>query len=287
MITPEPYRIVAKDALSSTVARFVVRAPLVAAKAKAGQFVMLRASDAGERVPVTLVDWDATVGTVTVIVQAVGKTTTEILTLPLGGEFLTLAGPLGVPVELKRWGTVVCVGGGVGIAEVLPIAKAFKDAGNRVVSVLGARTKDLLILEREMRGLSEEVLVTTDDGSHGKKGLVTDALSELHARGAAMDAAFVIGPIPMMRFVAELTRPWGLPTFASLNPIMVDATGMCGGCRVVVGGKSKFACVDGPMFDAHAVDFPLLQTRAAAYRAQEQEALERWNKTHTCKLDQH
>jgi len=281
------YLIVRKEALAKTVSRFTIRAPRVAAKARAGQFVMLRAREDGERIPVTLADWDAKAGTVTIIVQAVGKTTSLINALPQGGRFLTVAGPLGIPVDARRYGTVACVGGGVGIAEVYPIAKALQAEGNRVLCVLGARTQELLILEQEMRALCPETFIVTDDGSYGEKGLVTDALARVHERGERLDAVFVIGPIPMMRAVAEQTRPWGTPTFASLNPVMVDATGMCGGCRVEVGGRSKFACVDGPLFDAHQVNFMLLQLRAAAYRGQEKDSFEQWKKEsgHACRLN--
>ena len=189
-------------------------------------------------------------------------------------------------MEIKKWGTVLGVGGGVGIAELYPIARAYKEAGNKIVSILGARNKELLILEREMAELGE-VIVTTDDGSAGKKGLVTDAMKELYAAGRAPDAIFTIGPIIMMKFVAEASRPHGTPTFASLNPIMLDGTGMCGGCRVEVGGKPRFACVDGPMFDAHLTNFDLLMKRTAAYRDNEKASLERYARDHQCRIGLH
>jgi len=216
------YRIIEKEDLSPTVSRHVLYAPLIAAKAKAGHFVILRAREGGERIPVTLVDWSPEAGTVTIIIQAIGKSTTEMNAFKKGDTFADVAGPLGTPVEIKKYGTVLGVGGGVGIAELYPIARAFKKAGNKVISVLGARSKDLLILEKEMAGISEKVLVTTDDGSAGKKGLVTDAMKDLYAAGEKIDAIFTIGPIIMMKFVAETSRPHGTPTFASLNPIMLD-----------------------------------------------------------------
>ena len=198
-----------------------------------------------------------------------------------------MAGPLGTPVEIKNYGTVVGVGGGVGIAELYPIARAFKEAGNRIISILGARSKDLLILEKEIGGISDKVLVTTDDGSAGKKGLVTDAMKDLYAAGEKMDAIFTIGPIIMMKFVAGTSLPHGTPTFASLNPVMLDGTGMCGGCRVEVGGRSRFACVEGPMFDAHQTNFDALLKRTAAYREQDKLSIEHYEKEHPCRIGLH
>lgn len=281
------YPIISKTELSSTVSRHVIHAPRIAAKARAGQFVILRGREGGERFPITLVDWDDKSGNITLIIQSIGKSTSYINSLNAGDAIENVAGPLGCPVEIKKYGTAVCVGGGVGIAEVYPIAKALREGGNKVISILGARNRDLLILEKEMHGVSDEVLVTTDDGSLGEKGLVTNALEKLHSRKEKMDAVFVIGPIVMMKFVAELTRKWAVPTYASLNPIMLDGTGMCGGCRVEIGGKSQFACVDGPMFDAHQVNFDQLMSRTAAYREQEKQSLELFQKTHKCKLGAH
>ncbi|MFA5161985.1 MAG: sulfide/dihydroorotate dehydrogenase-like FAD/NAD-binding protein [Elusimicrobiales bacterium] len=280
---PEKYEIISRTELSPSVRRHVIYAPLVAAKAKAGQFIILRAAENGERVPITLCDWDAAAGTVTVIIQSAGKSTTLCNSLGTGDKFLTVAGPLGIPAEIKNYGTAVCVGGGVGIAEVYPIARALKAAGNRVVSVLGARSRQLLILESEMRSVSGEVLVATDDGSYGTKGLVTGVLGRLRADGAKMDFIFVIGPVVMMKAVADLTRDWGVETVASLNPIMVDGTGMCGCCRVEVGGEVKFACVDGPHFDAHKVNFQNLAARISLYRDKEKAALE---SCAGCRLDE-
>ncbi len=281
------YKIVEKTDISSTISRHVIYAPLIAAKAKAGHFVILRAKEGGERIPVTLVDWSPENGTITVIIQAIGKSTVQINSFKTGDSFSDVAGPLGTPVEIKKWGTVMGVGGGVGIAELYPIAKAYREAGNRIISVLGARNKDLLILEKEMESISDKVIVTTDDGSAGKKGLVTDAMKELYAAGEKIDAIFTIGPIPMMKFVALTSLPHKTPTFASLNPVMLDGTGMCGGCRVEIGGKPKFACVDGPMFDAHQTNFDQLMKRTAAYREHEKQSLENYQKDHQCRIGLH
>jgi NAD(P)H-flavin reductase len=281
------YRIVEKLDLSPVISKHVIYAPLIAAKAKAGHFVILRAREGGERIPVTLVDWNAANGTVTVIIQAIGKSTAEMNSFKQGDSFSDVAGPLGTPVEIKKYGTVLGVGGGVGIAELYPIARAFREAGNRVISVLGARSRELLILEAEMASISDKVIITTDDGSAGKKGLVTDAMQELYAAGEKIDAIFTIGPIIMMKFVGEASRPHGTPTFASLNPIMLDGTGMCGGCRVEVDGKARFACVDGPMFDAHRTNFDALMKRTAAYREHERQAFERHAEIHNCKIGLH
>ncbi|OGR72358.1 MAG: ferredoxin-NADP reductase [Elusimicrobia bacterium GWD2_63_28] len=280
------YKIVEKTDISETISKHVIFAPLIAAKAKAGHFVILRSREGGERIPVTLVDWSPENGTVTVIIQSIGKSTTEMNAFKQGDSFSDVAGPLGTPVEIKKWGTVLGVGGGVGIAELYPIAKAYKQAGNKIVSILGARNKGLLILEREMAELGE-IIVTTDDGSAGKKGLVTDAMNDLYAAGKGPDAIFTIGPIIMMKFVAQASLPHRTPTFASLNPVMLDGTGMCGGCRVEIGGKPKFACVDGPMFDAHQTNFDLLLKRTAAYRGQEKDSLERYAKGHQCRIGLH
>jgi len=275
--------IVSRKDYSSVVVRHEIYAPLIAAKAKAGNFVILRAKEGAERIPVTLVDWNAKAGTVTVIVQTIGKSTSLVNALKQGDSVQNIVGPLGVPVEIKKYGTVVCVGGGVGIAEMYPIARAFREAGNKIISVLGARTKDLVILEPEMRSVSDEVLITTDDGTLGEKGLVTNAIQKLHDRGENIGALFVIGPVIMMKVVGELTKPWNTPTFASLNPIMLDGTGMCGCCRVEVGGKTYLACVDGPMLDAHQVNFPLLLSRTRAYREAEQKCMDGYK--HECNLD--
>ncbi|MDR0291208.1 MAG: sulfide/dihydroorotate dehydrogenase-like FAD/NAD-binding protein [Elusimicrobium sp.] len=279
--------IVTKINLSKDIARFDIFAPLIARKARAGQFVILKANAAGERVPVTLVDWDEKRGTITVIIQAIGKSTVMFNDKKQGEIFEAVAGPLGAPVEIKKYGTVAVVGGGVGIAEVYPIAKALKSAGNKVISILGARTKDLLILEQEMRQISDITVCTTDDGSYGQKGLVTDALQKLRDGGEKIDAGFVIGPVPMMKFCCRLMQKLGIKSYASLNPIILDGTGMCGCCRVSVGGKIKFACVDGPMFEGDLVDFDELSRRTGEYKKEEAACLLKYRESHVCKVGLH
>ena len=273
--------------LNDVVVKFVIYKPLIAKSAKAGQFVILRGREGGERVPVTLVDWDAQKGTITVIIQAIGKSTSLFNNLQQGESFLNVAGPLGTPVEIKKYGTVAVVGGGVGIAEVYPIARALKEAGNKVIAVLGARTKDLLILEPEMKALCDETISTTDDGSYGMKGMVTDAIQQLHDRGETIHAGFIIGPIPMMKFTSRLMDKLGMNPHASLNPIMLDGTGMCGCCRVTVEGKVKFACVDGPMFPSKTIDFDELIRRTSEYKPLEKQSLENFQKDHVCKCGLH
>ncbi|GAB4029220.1 MAG: sulfide/dihydroorotate dehydrogenase-like FAD/NAD-binding protein [Elusimicrobiota bacterium] len=282
----EKYEILEKRDLSPSISEHVIHAPLISAKAKAGHFVILMANPQGERIPVTLVDWSPSQGWIKVIIQAIGKSTALMNSLSKGEFFAEVAGPLGTPVEIKNYGTVVAVAGGVGIAELYPIARAMKEAGNKVISILGARNRDLLILEKETSAISDKIIVTTDDGSSGKKGLVTDALRELCEQGK-INAVFTIGPLPMMKFVAMTTREKAIPTFASLNPIMLDGTGMCGGCRVEIDGKAKFACVDGPMFDAHKTDFDTLIRRTSAYRTLEKESLEKLSKEHKCRIGLH
>lgn len=283
----EENTILVKENLSDVVVKFVIYKPLIAKSAQAGQFVILRGREGGERVPVTLVDWDKEKGTITVIIQAIGKSTTMFNSLKQGEKFLNVAGPLGTPVEIKNYGTVAVVGGGVGIAEVYPIARAFKEAGNRVIAVLGARTKDLLILEPEMSALCDKTVSTTDDGSFGMKGMVTDAIQKLHDAGEKINAGFIIGPIPMMKFTSRLMDKLGMEPHASLNPIMLDGTGMCGCCRVTVEGKVRFACVEGPMFPSKTIDFDELIRRTAEYRPQEAQSLELYQKDHVCKCGLH
>ena len=283
----EENTILVKENLSDTVVKFVIYKPLIAKSAKAGQFVILRGREGGERIPVTLVDWDSEKGTITVIIQAIGKSTSMFNSLEQGEKFLNVAGPLGTPVEIKNYGTVAVVGGGVGIAEVYPIARAFKEAGNRVIAVLGARTKDLLILEPEMSALCDKTVSTTDDGSFGMKGLVTDAIQKLHDEGEKIAAGFIIGPIPMMKFSSRLMDKLGMEPFSSLNPIMLDGTGMCGCCRVTVEGKVRFACVEGPMFPSKTIDFDELIRRTSEYKPQEQESLLLHEKDHVCKCGLH
>ncbi len=283
----EENTILVKENLSDVVVKFVIYKPLIAKSAQAGQFVILRGREGGERVPVTLVDWDKEKGTITVIIQAIGKSTTMFNSLKQGEKFLNVAGPLGTPVEIKNYGTVAVVGGGVGIAEVYPIARAFKEAGNRVIAVLGARTKDLLILEPEMSALCDKTVSTTDDGSFGMKGMVTDAIQKLHDAGEKINAGFIIGPIPMMKFTSRLMDKLGMEPHASLNPIMLDGTGMCGCCRVTVEGKVRFACVEGPMFPSKTIDFDELIRRTGEYRPLEAESLALYQKDHVCKCGLH
>jgi ferredoxin--NADP+ reductase len=268
------YRIVAARLLAPDVKLFEIEAPLIARKRQAGQFVILRVHERGERIPLTIADSDSARGTVTIIVQGVGKTTKLLNTLGAGDAIQDIVGPLGKPSEIERFGTVVVIGGGVGTAIAYPTAVALKRAGNRVITIIGGRTRELVILEDEVRATSDAVHVTTDDGSYGEKGLVTDKLKALIAGGEKVDYVLAIGPVPMMRAVAEVTRPHGIKTVVSLNSIMVDGTGMCGGCRVQIGTESKFACVDGPEFDAHLVDFGVLSQRNAMYRAAEERSLE-------------
>ena len=277
--------IVSREQLNDVVVKFEIYKPLIAKSAKAGQFVILRGREGGERVPVTLVDWNKEKGTITVIIQAIGKSTSLFNSLQKGDKFLNVAGPLGSAVEIKNYGTVAVVGGGVGIAEVYPIARAFKEAGNKVIAVLGARTKDLLILEKEMTALCDKTVCATDDGSYGMKGMVTDAIQKLHDDGETINAGFIIGPIPMMKFTSRLMDKLGMLPHASLNPIMLDGTGMCGCCRVTVEGKVKFACVDGPMFPSKTIDFDELMRRTSEYKPQEKELLEKYQheKDHVCK----
>ncbi|MCI5820903.1 MAG: sulfide/dihydroorotate dehydrogenase-like FAD/NAD-binding protein [Elusimicrobia bacterium] len=283
----EENTILVKENLSDVVVKFVIYKPLIAKSAQAGQFVILRGREGGERVPVTLVDWDKEKGTITVIIQAIGKSTKMFNSLKQGEKFLNVAGPLGTPVEIKNYGTVAVVGGGVGIAEVYPIARAFKEAGNRVIAVLGARTKDLLILEPEMSALCDKTVSTTDDGSFGMKGMVTDAIQKLHDAGEKINAGFIIGPIPMMKFTSRLMDKLGMEPHASLNPIMLDGTGMCGCCRVTVEGKVRFACVEGPMFPSKTIDFDELIRRTGEYRPLEAESLALYQKDHVCKCGLH
>lgn len=259
------FPILKKRILAPNIAEFVVEVPLVAGKAKPGNFVIVRVNDTGERIPLTIVDSDRELGTITIIVQAIGKTTMLLSNCKVGQNLADVVGPLGNPTPIEYCGTAICVGGGVGTAEVYPIARALQEVGNQVITIIGGRTKDLVILEQEMSAFCREVYVTTDDGSYGKKGLVTDQLQELIDRGLWAGAVYAIGPVPMMKAVADLTRDYGIKTYVSLNPIMLDGTGMCGACRVTVGGSMKFACVDGPEFDAHEVNFEELMSRNRTY----------------------
>lgn len=252
--------------------------PLITQKAKAGQFVVLRINEEGERIPMSITDLNTETGILTIIFQEVGKTTAHLAILKKGDVLADVVGPLGIPTHMKNFGTCVCVGGGIGIAPIHFVAKTLKQAGNKVISIIGARSKNLLILEEEMRNLSDELLISTDDGSYGHHGFVTDLLTQLLSKKVKVDFIMAIGPVVMMRAVCKVTAPWGIKTVVSLNPIMVDATGMCGACRVTVGGKTKFACVDGPDFDGHQVDFDELIKRQAMYLKQEKIAMERFNR---------
>lgn len=265
------YKILNAAELSAGVKSFTVEAPMVARKCQAGQFIILRIDELGERIPLTIADFDRENGTIQLIFQEVGNTTRQLGTLKTGDSLLDVAGPLGRATDVENFGTVVCIGGGIGVAPVYPIARAYKKAGNRVLTIIGARNADLLILEKEMRSVSDVLYITTDDGSAGRKGLVVDPLKELITAGEKIDRVMAIGPMVMMRGVAEVTRPHGIHTLVSLNPIMVDGTGMCGGCRCSVGGETKFACVDGPEFDGHKVDFNGLMSRARMYQAEERQ----------------
>jgi ferredoxin--NADP+ reductase len=267
------FRIVEAEFLAPDIKRFVIGAPRVARKRRAGQFVIVRLYDRGERIPLTIADADPGRGTITLIVQGVGKTTQLMNRLGAGDALLDVVGPLGKPSEVRAYGTVVVIGGGVGTAIAYPTAKAMHEAGNRVISILGGRSRDLVILEPEVRAISDEVLVTTDDGSHGRKGLVIDPLKDLIAAGRPIGLVLAIGPVRMMQAVAEVTRPHRIATVVSLNSLMVDGTGMCGGCRIVTTAGARFACVDGPEFDAHTVDFDLLAQRNRAYVEREAEEL--------------
>lgn len=263
-------KILFKSNLAPSVYEFLVDAPLIAHKCQPGQFVMIRTDEDSERIPLTIADFDREKGTITLIVQAVGNTTKHLCeTFEEGDDILDVVGPLGHPSEMGRFGTVVCVGGGIGVAPVYPIARAYHELGNKVISIVGARSKDLIIWRDKMQAISDELIITTDDGSEGHKGFVTDPLREMLEKGEKIDLVLAIGPVIMMKNVASTTKPFGTKTTVSLNTIMVDGTGMCGGCRVMVGNENKFACVDGPEFDGHLVDFANLMQRQMMYKDQE------------------
>lgn len=258
-------RIISKEHFSDKVVKLEVEAPLIAKARKAGHFVIVRQGEKGERIPLTIASADTARGTITLVIQAVGKSSQELINLNVGDYITDVVGPLGQPTHVEKVGTVVCCGGGVGVAPLLPIVEAFHKKGNRVIVVLAARTKELVILEQEMRAISDEVIVMTDDGSYGNKGLVTNGVESVINR-EKVDMCVTIGPAVMMKFVSLLTRKYEVPTIASLNTIMVDGTGMCGACRISVGGKTKFVCVDGPEFDAHQVDFDEMLMRLNSYK---------------------
>ena len=271
------FKIVEKREMAgNTVCHFKIEAPLIAKKARPGQFVVLRATETGERIPLTMAGTDPAKGTIDIIFQVVGKTTALLRTFQKGDDILDIIGPLGKPTHVEKLGTVICVGGGTGIAVLYPITRALKQSGNHVISIVGARTKDLLIMEDEMKNASDEFFVTTDDGSYGRHGFVTDALKDLLDQKKDVKLVVGIGPVPMMKFVCKTTKPYGVKTMVSLNTIMVDATGMCGACRATVGGKTQFCCVDGPEFDGHEVDFDELMKRQAAYLKEERQSYDRF-----------
>lgn len=263
------FAIVSKKELAAGVKAFVLAAPNIARKCQPGQFIILRIDEDGERIPLTIADFDREDGTITLIFQEVGHTTRQLGTLAVGDKLLDLAGPLGKATHIAKFGKAVCVGGGIGVAPLYPVARAYQEAGNKVVSIIGARNADLLIMEKEMAAVSDVLHITTDDGSRGRKGLVIHPLQEMIDAGETIDLVLAIGPVIMMRSVANVTRTHNIPTVVSLNPIMVDGTGMCGGCRVNIGGRNKFACVDGPEFDAHQVDFDGLMVRQRMYHEHE------------------
>lgn len=276
------FKILEKSTPAANVNRFVIDAPDIAKKALPGQFIILRLHEKGERIPITIADTDKVKGTITLFIQEVGKTTIEMGKLKTGDFILDVVGPLGVPSHIEKFGTVICIAGGVGVAVMYPVARSLKEKGNKIISILGARSKNFIILENEMKKISDEFYITTDDGSYGRKGFVSDVLKEITASSgssAAADLVYAIGPVPMMRVVSDITKQHNLKTIVSLNPIMVDGTGMCGACRVSVGGVTKFACVDGPDFDGHLVNWPEIINRLSVFKRKEKESLD-----HHCKL---
>ena len=278
------HKIVSKSELAKNVFAAEIEAPLVAQARKPGQFVIISINNEySERIPLTIADANSEKGTIRLIWQRVGKTTAELADLKEGEKIASVVGPLGRPTHIEDFGTVVCVGGGIGSAPLLPIAKALKKAGNKIISILGARNKELLILEEEFAQISDELIITTDDGSYGRKALVTEPLKEICQRDPKPDQVFAIGPAIMMMFCCHVTKQFDIPTQVSLNTIMVDGTGMCGGCRIEFDGKPKFVCVDGPEFDGHKVNFDLMMKRLDAYREQEKKAHEYYKK-HSCKI---
>lgn len=268
------YRILGKQALTPVTTEYLIEAPEVARKAQAGQFVVLRVHEQGERIPLTIADYDREAGTITIVAQEVGRTTLMLKALAVGDSLASFTGPLGRPTEIENYGTVVLVGGGLGIAPIYPICRALREVGNHVIAIIGARSGDLLFWEDKVRDVADELIVVTDDGSYARKALVTEPLKELLESGRQIDRVWAIGPAIMMKFVTLTTKPFGVTTIVSLNSIMVDGTGMCGACRVSVGGRTYFACVDGPEFDGHQVDWDLLLSRQRFYVAEEQRSLE-------------
>ena len=279
------FNITHAEFIAPGIKRLLIEAPRISRKQKPGQFVIVRIHEEGERIPLTIESSNPQLGTISIVVQSLGKTTHLLNSLNAGDHILDVVGPLGKPSEIAKFGTVVVMGGGVGTAMAYPTAAALKRAGNRIISIVGARNKELVILEREMREVSDVLMITTDDGSYADKGFVTDKLRQLMENGEHIDLVLAVGPIPMMKAVADKTRGQGIRTLVSLNPIMIDGTGMCGGCRVLVDGKSEFACVDGPEFDAHRVNFEILVRRNTTYRQQEQQALKDFKCAHEPQAD--
>lgn len=269
------FEILYKEEIAPQIKRMIINAPLIAKKARAGQFVILRVDEQGERFPLTLVDWSPEKGTITLIFQEVGVSTIKLGKLNAGDYIEDIVGPLGNPTEIAKYGHVAVIGGGVGTAVIYPWVRSLKEAGNHIATIIGARSSNLLLLEKELRELSNEIYISTDDGTRGVKGFTSDILRQLLEQGRRFDLVMAAGPVLMMRAIAETTRPHNIKTIISLNPIMVDGTGMCGSCRVTVGGKTRFACVDGPDFDAHKVDFNELMNRLRAYQNEERIALQR------------
>ncbi len=272
-------KIIEKEYFSKNVIKLVIEAPEIAHSRKPGHFVIIRVDNKGERIPLTIADADEAKGTITLVIQRVGVTSSKLTDLKAGDTILDVAGPMGQSTHLEKVGTVLCAGGGVGVAPLMPIVKGLKEAGNRVITILAARSKDLIILEDQIKEYSDELIVMTDDGSYGKKGLVTHGMEEVIQR-EKVNMSVVIGPAIMMKFASLTTKKYNIPTVASLNTIMVDGTGMCGACRVTVGGKTKFVCIDGPEFDAHQVDFDQMLQRLGAYKDQEMKAYEEYLKMH-------
>ena len=274
------YPILYREDLAPKIHLFKIGAPAIARKAKAGQFIVIRIDETGERIPLTIADWDAKEGSVTIVFMEVGTTTYRLASLKAGDSLLNFVGPLGLPTHIEKFGTVVCIGGGVGVAPIFPIARSLKNAGNKVISILGSRCHDVVFWQDRLKSVSDEFILTTDDGSCGLKGVVTVPLKELLEGSNKIDRVIAIGPAVMMKFCSRTSQPFGVKTVVSLNSIMVDGTGMCGACRISVGGATKFACVDGPEFDGHAVDWDLLATRQRMYVEEEKISFDQWLAKH-------
>jgi len=278
MLVEDSNVILLKEDLAPNIHLLKIKAPAIAGKVQAGQFVIIKIGEKGERIPLTFADWDKEEGSITIIFMQVGTSTHKLALMQPGDSITNIVGPLGIPTDIKKYGTVLCVGGGIGIAPIAPVARALKAAGNKVISIIGARGKELLFWEDRLRNISDELIVCTDDGSYGRGVLVTEVLHELCGSGQQIDRVFAIGPAIMMKFCAEATRQFGVKTIVSLNSIMVDGTGMCGCCRVSVGGQTRFACVDGPEFDAHQVDWDELMSRQRTYIDEEKYSLSEWQR---------